>query len=92
MQSLIPFADILIHSGDFVTHCDWPPNVNGTDLQRTITMKKIKDPNELKKIGIPDSIIEFNEWIGTLPHRYKIVIGGNHEAVFNDLSADFIQE
>jgi 3',5'-cyclic AMP phosphodiesterase CpdA len=23
---------------------------------------------------------DFNEWIGELPHRYKIVISGNHEA------------
>jgi Icc-related predicted phosphoesterase len=26
-----------------------------------------------------NSIIDFNEWLGALPHRHKIVIPGNHE-------------
>jgi Icc-related predicted phosphoesterase len=27
----------------------------------------------------PNAIFDFNQWIGELPHRYKIVIPGNHE-------------
>ena len=28
---------------------------------------------------------DFNAFLGTLPHRYKIVIGGNHDQVLLDL-------
>jgi Icc-related predicted phosphoesterase len=27
---------------------------------------------------------DFNEWIGELPHRHKIVIGGNHDYLFEE--------
>jgi hypothetical protein len=30
----------------------------------------------------PSQIRDFNEWLGELPHRYKIVIPGNHEFAF----------
>jgi Icc-related predicted phosphoesterase len=30
-------------------------------------------------VGGMDEIKEFNEWLGTLPHRHKIVIAGNHD-------------
>ena len=30
-------------------------------------------------VGGIDEIKEFNEWLGTLPHRHKIVIAGNHD-------------
>jgi Icc-related predicted phosphoesterase len=30
-------------------------------------------------VGGMDEIKEFNQWLGTLPHRYKIVIAGNHD-------------
>ena len=26
---------------------------------------------------------EFNAWLGTLPHKHKIVIAGNHELTFD---------
>lgn len=26
-----------------------------------------------------DALFELNEWLGSLPHRYKILIGGNHD-------------
>jgi len=28
-------------------------------------------------------IAEFNDWLGTLPHRYKVVIAGNHDLLFD---------
>ncbi len=31
------------------------------------------------------SLRQFNEWLGTLPHRHKIVIAGNHDRCFEDL-------
>ncbi len=30
-------------------------------------------------VGGIDEIKEFNQWLGPLPHRYKIVIAGNHD-------------
>ena len=33
-------------------------------------------------MGLSDEIRAFNEWLGTLPHRRKIVIAGNHEFLF----------
>jgi Icc-related predicted phosphoesterase len=32
-------------------------------------------------------VAEFNRWLGTLPHRYKIVVSGNHDCGLTD-SAD----
>lgn len=32
--------------------------------------------------GSEGSIKEFNEWLGTLPHKYKIIIAGNHDWLF----------
>jgi predicted phosphohydrolase len=26
-----------------------------------------------------DAVVDFNAWLGELPHRYKIVVPGNHE-------------
>merc|ERR1712032_193145 len=31
-----------------------------------------------------EQVIEFNRWIGTFPHRHKIVIAGNHDFTFDD--------
>eukprot|EP01119_Soliformovum_irregulare_P021604 TRINITY_DN7229_c0_g1_i1.p1 TRINITY_DN7229_c0_g1~~TRINITY_DN7229_c0_g1_i1.p1 ORF type:complete len:255 (-),score=39.45 TRINITY_DN7229_c0_g1_i1:115-879(-) len=28
-------------------------------------------------------IIEFNNWLGTLPHKHKLVVAGNHDLVLN---------
>lgn len=30
--------------------------------------------------GRREQAIDFNDWLGTLPHQYKIVINGNHES------------
>ncbi len=32
--------------------------------------------------GTAEETAEFNAWLGTLPHRHKIVIAGNHEFLF----------
>ena len=33
--------------------------------------------------GGEQEVIDFNEWLGTLPHKHKIVIAGNHEVTFD---------
>ena len=36
--------------------------------------------------GQVDNIGQFNDWLGTLPHHYKIVIAGNHDKMFDSKS------
>ena len=35
----------------------------------------------------PKEIIQFNQWLGVLPHQHKIVIAGNHDVMFERHSA-----
>ena len=35
---------------------------------------------------------EFNTWLGTLPHKHKIVIAGNHELSFDQIFRDKMQK
>lgn len=35
-------------------------------------------------ISRPGDIIKFNAWLGTLPHKFKLVIAGNHDCLFED--------
>ena len=30
-------------------------------------------------VGSLNEVVEFNDWLGSLPHKYKIVIAGNHD-------------
>ena len=32
--------------------------------------------------GEVQKVIEFNNWLGSLPHRHKVVIAGNHDLLF----------
>lgn len=34
--------------------------------------------------GTLDNVEDLNNWLGTLPHRHKIVIAGNHDWAFQD--------
>jgi len=38
--------------------------------------------------GRKEEVEKFNQWLGTLPHRHKIVIAGNHEITFDRKSFD----
>ena len=37
---------------------------------------------DLSKRGKEHEIENFNEWLGTLPHAYKVVVAGNHDFLF----------
>lgn len=39
---------------------------------------------DFTKCGQLEEIVEFNQWLGRLPHKYKIVIAGNHELSFDN--------
>jgi len=32
----------------------------------------------------PEKVVDFNTFLGTLPHKHKIVIAGNHEIIFEE--------
>lgn len=38
---------------------------------------------DFTRCGRLDEVIDFNNWIGDLPHKHKIVIAGNHELSFD---------
>ena len=38
--------------------------------------------------GSLDDVDDFNRWLGTLPHRHKVVICGNHDRCFQDQPAE----
>ncbi|KAL1130881.1 hypothetical protein AAG570_012122 [Ranatra chinensis] len=39
---------------------------------------------DFTKCGAEEEVIEFNNWLGRLPHKCKIVIAGNHELSFDN--------
>ncbi len=38
--------------------------------------------------GTLEDVEEFNRWLGTLPHRHKVVIAGNHDSCFQNDPAE----
>lgn len=38
---------------------------------------------DFTKCGQQEEVQEFNRWLGELPHKYKVVIAGNHELSFD---------
>jgi hypothetical protein len=35
---------------------------------------------DFTRFGKEEDAIDFNQWLGTLPHTHKLVVNGNHEA------------
>lgn len=38
---------------------------------------------DLTNVGKPEEVRRFNEYLGTLPHKHKVVIAGNHDLTFD---------
>ncbi|CAF1196033.1 unnamed protein product [Adineta steineri] len=66
-----------IPNGDIFLHCG--DFTNRHDWQNLSTDE------------IPQSIIDFNQWLENLPHRYKLAICGNHDINFSTYSSNDIQ-
>ncbi|RHY13288.1 hypothetical protein DYB25_007347, partial [Aphanomyces astaci] len=58
-------------------HDDLPPIPHGDVLVHGGDFTDTGDRDEVRYV------LAFNAFLGTLPHRYKIVIGGNHECTFD---------
>jgi Icc-related predicted phosphoesterase len=67
-----------IPPGDILIHC-------GDFTER-------KDWFGLEPKQIPSSVKNFVEFMASLPHKHKLVIAGNHEIGFNQLSVEEIRE
>ncbi|XP_055686883.1 metallophosphoesterase domain-containing protein 1 [Lutzomyia longipalpis] len=39
---------------------------------------------DFTRCGNYDEVVEFNTWLGKLPHRHKLVVAGNHELSFDE--------
>lgn len=46
---------------------------------------------DFTKTGTLKEVIDFNNWIGTLPHKHKLVIAGNHELSFDSDFSDCLR-
>lgn len=38
---------------------------------------------DVSSIGTVEQVCAFNKWLGTLPHKHKIICAGNHDAIFD---------
>ncbi|XP_060535282.1 UPF0046 protein C25E10.12 [Cylas formicarius] len=43
---------------------------------------------DFTRCGQKDEVVQFDAWLGTLPHKHKIVIAGNHELSFDKRFVD----
>ena len=39
-----------------------------------------------------DKICDFNQWLGSLPHRHKLIVAGNHDSCFQQIGKDKVEE
>ncbi|PRP73183.1 hypothetical protein PROFUN_03497 [Planoprotostelium fungivorum] len=42
----------------------------------------------VKHSSRPEDLEDFNRWLGTLPHRYRLVTGGNHDKIIDNAGLD----
>ncbi|KAM7164348.1 metallophosphoesterase MPPED2 isoform 2-T2 [Macrochelys suwanniensis] len=48
---------------------------------------------DFTELGLPSEVKKFNDWLGSLPYEYKIVIAGNHELTFDkEFMADLVKQ
>ena len=47
---------------------------------------------DFTRYGLQSEVEEFNKWLGTLPHQYKVVVAGNHELSFDPDTFEEAQE
>ncbi|XP_044763145.1 UPF0046 protein C25E10.12 [Coccinella septempunctata] len=47
---------------------------------------------DFTRCGQKDEVIQFSTWLGTLPHKHKIVIAGNHELSFDETFSDLFRK
>ncbi|CAH2011796.1 unnamed protein product [Acanthoscelides obtectus] len=47
---------------------------------------------DFSNLGQRQSVIKFNNWLGSLPHKFKVVIAGNHELTFDARCLNYFQQ
>ncbi|KAJ8252086.1 hypothetical protein COCON_G00213980 [Conger conger] len=48
---------------------------------------------DFTELGLPSEVKKFNDWLGSLPYEFKVVIAGNHELTFDkDFMAELVKQ
>uniref|UniRef100_A0A673IU25 Metallophosphoesterase MPPED2-like n=1 Tax=Sinocyclocheilus rhinocerous TaxID=307959 RepID=A0A673IU25_9TELE len=48
---------------------------------------------DFTELGLPSEVKKFNDWLGSLPYEFKVVIAGNHELTFDkDFMGELIKQ
>jgi len=71
-----------------------------SDTHSTLEMAEFNIPDgdifihagDFTRYGLHSEVEEFNTWLGTLPHQYKVVIAGNHELSFDPTTHEEAEE
>ena len=63
--------------GDILIHCGDILFANYTNYSEKKSIQKI---------------IKFNEWLGTLPHKHKIIVAGNHDYCFEQIGQESVRK
>ena len=73
----IPNGDVLLHAGDI--------------LLSNSQLYKICDKQKAMELSIK-KLTQFKKWLTKLPHKYKIIIGGNHDYSVELIGKDKMQQ
>lgn len=86
----IPDGDVLVHAGDFTDTGD-RDEVRLLSYSRPHSQGSCAFRYGCVADGLPCActvcgyvqVLAFNEFLGKLPHKYKLVVAGNHESTFD---------
>lgn len=85
IKNLIPMPlDTPIHPDKVRFVCISDTHSNGKSLEEIPEGDVFIHAGDFTCIGKVQEVEDFNHFLGTLPHRHKIVIAGNHELTFDE--------
>ena len=84
-----PFIQIVHISDTHLRHKKFTDIIPDGDI--LIHSGDFGQKSELNNGKIPNEIYEFIQWFDKLPHKYKIIIGGNHEICFNNIDKEYLK-
>lgn len=68
----------------FVCISDTHTKIEKLDLKFVPDGDVLLHGGDFTNVGLPTDVVEFNKFLGKLPHKYKVVIAGNHDLTFDD--------
>ncbi len=79
----IPDGDLFIHCGDFTSRLERVTGYRQRFWQGGPDERPARPQPEFRPVSREDHLAQvaaFNDELGALPHQYKVVVGGNHDA------------